>query len=105
MRPEKVKTFEELREDRAREWSVAQGKAAQALGELLAGIAKMPDVLAAPAQGVPWGHPGIACPHCGSEGFLCSRWVTCNGIRHRAELACLGCKVVRTWDWGTLRWL
>jgi hypothetical protein len=107
-------TYQELLAERQQEWARAQAKAAADLKALHASIAKMPDVADAPAPGQPWGQPGIVCigggrgdvpKPCGSEVFHVSRWVTCNGTRHRAELRCLGCGRLGTWDWESMSWI
>lgn len=67
-------------------------------------LAQMPDVKGAPDTVTPWSHPAIACA-CGGATFLVPRWVTVNGVRHRAELACQTCQRVGTWDWTDARWL
>ena len=97
-------TYEQLRAERAREWSQTQARAAKALAELHASIRQEPDVRNPPDPSVPWCHRGIACG-CGGTAFYCQRWVTVNGLRHRAELACCHCERVNTWDWGSATWL
>jgi len=101
----KAKTFEELKAEREREWQAAQAKAAAALRAQQAQLQAMPDVATPPDPSIPWGHPGVACRKCRSAGFRVTRWVTCNGVRHRAELVCLGCTWRDTWDFTLKRWL
>lgn len=100
----RAKSYEELREERAKEWDAAQRKAQQNLADVYATVLKMPDVKDAPLDGVPWASAGIVC-ECSGTGFYVKRWVTVNGLRYRAELKCLGCHGHRTWDWTTKRWI
>lgn len=100
----KIPTYEEIRAERAKEWATAQSLAAKSLEKFHAEIASMPDVKNAPDSTRPWGHAGIECG-CGSEGFRVTRWTTVNGVRHRAELVCLACQHVETWDWTEKKWL
>ena len=97
-------TYEELRAERAREWAGAQAQAATALAELHGRLAAMPDVLHAPDPELPWSNREVACP-CGGGTFLVTRWVTVNGLRHRAELSCSTCSRLGTWDWSEKRWI
>jgi hypothetical protein len=98
-------SYQELAALRQEEWLAAQRKAEANIKALHASIAQMPDVKHAPAPTDVWGHPGIACAGCGSEGFNVTRWVTVNGVRHRAELKCLGCGKGGTWDWASKAWI
>jgi len=103
---EKPKTFEELTQDRAKEWAQQQARAAREIEAFQAEVKQMPDVAHPPDPRQPWGEDGIACAQrCGSEGFKVRRFVTVNGHRHRAELVCLGCGDVGTWDFNENRWL
>lgn len=103
---EKIKTYQELAEDRAKEWAHKQALAAAEVRTLHAAIRAMPDVAQPPDQSQPWGENGIACATgCGGTGFKVQRYVTVNGTRHRAELRCLGCGHVDTYDFDERRWL
>lgn len=103
---EKVKTYQELAEDRAKEWAQKQAVAAAEARTIQTALRAMPDVAHPPDPAQPWGEDGIACSTgCGGTGFKVQRWTTCNGTRHRAELRCLGCGDVNTWDFGDKRWL
>jgi hypothetical protein len=97
-------TYEQLAALRAEEWATAQRTMAKNIADLHASIVQMPDVAGAPGPNVPWSHPDIMCP-CGEMTFLVPRWVTVNGVRHRAELVCTGCKCTGTWDWSLKSWL
>ena len=101
----KVKSYEELRAERQQEWEGKQALRAKLLGDLHAMLAQMPDVRNAPSPDLPWSHPDISCPTDGGKEFRVVRWVTVNGIRHRAELRCLSDDTVATWDWATMRWM
>jgi hypothetical protein len=97
-------TYEELTWLRANEWATAQATAAKTLAEQHALFASMPDVKGAPRPDIPWTHPDIVCP-CGGVVFLVPRWVTVNGLKYRAELACTECQRVDTWGWTEGAWL
>jgi hypothetical protein len=98
-------TYSELAHERQREWAEAQTLAAKGLAELDERLRKMPDVASAPAVGSQWeAPPGVIC-WCLSRLFRMRRWVTVNGVRHRAEVECENCKTVGTWDWATSQWL
>jgi hypothetical protein len=97
-------TYEELAALRAEEWAAAQARAAKDLADYHAELAQMPDVRHAPELGATWSHPAIVCP-CGGTTFRVQRWNTVNGLRHRAELACVACPRVETWDWATMMWM
>jgi hypothetical protein len=105
MAEQRPKTYEELKREREREWEAAQAKAATALAEQQAEMKKMPDVAHPPDPRQPWGDEGVACRACGGEGFKVLRFVTVNGHRHRAEVKCLGCGWIDTFDFGDRRWL
>lgn len=98
-------TFEELRALRAAEWAERQKTASTLLADLHASIAAMPDVANAPNPDAQWTHPDIFCDGCAGKYFYPKRWVTVNGLRHRAELHCVGCGRVDTWDWATQQWM
>jgi hypothetical protein len=97
-------TYESLKAQAERDWARNTAEWQEGIKALHAAIAKMPDVVHAPTEADVFSHPDIACP-CGSRDFKCARWVTVNGVRHRAELHCRGCGAERTWDWGQRRWL
>ena len=101
---EHVPTYEELVALRAQEWQQAQARAAVALSEQQKALEAMPDVAHAPVTGSRWSGHGVVCL-CGHRDFSCTRWVTCNGVRHRTELVCQACGVTGTWDWTTKGWL
>lgn len=96
-------TYDEMKRERAEEWTAAQQQAAATLGTLHAALAAMPDVKHAPSPGDPWTHPDVVCP-CGQSTFTVRRWNTINGLRYRTEVACVVCHEVGTWDWLTSRW-
>jgi hypothetical protein len=98
-------TFEELKAQRQAEWKAAQTKAAKNLRELNAQIAAMPDVAGAPSPDIQWSHPDIFCGGCATKYFWVKRWVTVNGLRHRAELECVKCGRKDTWDWATQQFM
>jgi len=98
-------TFAELAQQRAQEWAATQAVAAKAQADLQAAILAMPDVKGAPSPDVPWSHPTLACRVCATNMFSVTRWVTVNGVRHRAEVVCLACRTLGTWDWNTKVWL
>ena len=98
-------TYEELLAQRQREWQEKQQIAAKNLRELHERIAEMPDVKHAPDPDQPFEAKGVQCEQCTCKWFEVKRWVTVNGQRHRAELACLDCGHVSTWDWQLSEWL
>jgi len=98
-------SFEELREKRAQEWARAQAIATQNMANLHAAIQRMPDVASAPSPDLPWSHPDLSCPVDGGQSFIVRKWVTVNGVRHRAECECTTCGTVSTWDWTDKMWL
>jgi hypothetical protein len=98
-------TYEDLAKARAAEWAASQATAAKAQADLQATILKMPDVAHAPSPDLPWQHPDLACAFCAEITFFVTRWVTVNGVRHRAELKCAACQSIGTWDWTDKRWL
>jgi hypothetical protein len=98
-------TYQELAQARAVEWAATQKAAAQAQAQLQATILAMPDVANAPSPDLPWQHPDLACAFCAEITFFVTRWVTVNGVRHRAELKCAACQSIGTWDWTDKRWL
>jgi len=97
-------TYAELARERQREWAEAQTLAAKGLAELDERLRKMPDVASAPAVGSEWTNRDVRCRCLGSV-FRMRKWVTVNGVRHRAEVECLNCKTIGTWDWATSQWL
>lgn len=101
----KPPTYEELKVQRAAEWSAAQAVAGKLMADLHAQIAAMPDVRDAPSPDVDWTHPDIFCAEDAGKYFRVKRWVTVNGIRHRAELVCSSCGHRDTWDWATQQWM
>ena len=105
--PARAKTYEELSAERASEWAEKQKLAAKNLSDLHAQLSQMPDVREAPSPDLPWSHRDIVCPGqaCAGKEFYVTRWVTVNGVRHRAELKCLGCGFLGTWDWALTAWL
>ena len=96
-------TYEDLRALRAAEWARAQATVVAEQEAARAHLLAMPDIRDAPDATMTWSHPSIACP-CGRGTFHVLRWVTVNGVRHRAELRCLGCTSIGTWDWATRDW-
>jgi hypothetical protein len=98
-------TYEALRAQRAQEWAAAQVVAGALLRDLHEKIAAMPDVRDAPARDVEWSSRMIQCSACAWAYFFVTRWVTVNGLRHRAELECANCQRVDTWDWATKAWM
>ena len=101
----KVKSYEELRAERQQEWEAKQALRATLLGDLHAMLAQMPDVRDAPSPDLPWSHKNICCRKCGAKEFYVTRYVTVNGLRHRAELKCLACEELATWDWTLMAWM
>lgn len=98
-------TYDELAAKRAEEWRVAQATAARGNAELHAKLLAMPDVSGAPSPDLAWSHHDLSCNTCGEQTFYVQRWVTVNGIRHRAEVRCASGGHVGTWDWNEKRWI
>jgi hypothetical protein len=104
---EKSPTYEELKSERAKEWAEKQAIAAKTLDSIHAGLQQMPDVRDAPSSDHAWSHPDIHCPGqaCAGKEFRVTKWVTVNGLRHRAELRCVHCGLSGTWDWNDRAWM
>jgi hypothetical protein len=96
-------TYEELRTLRAAEWAQAQATVVAEQAARHAMLQAMPDVRDAPDATMTWSHPDIACL-CGRGTFHVQRWTTVNGVKHRAELRCLACERIGTWDWADQAW-
>jgi hypothetical protein len=97
-------SYAELYAQRQREWADKQALAEQRLREDQKRLMEMPDVRSAPEIGDERVLKQVPC-QCGGRAYGVRRWVLINGIKHRAELACMACGFVGTWDWGEGRWL
>ena len=98
------KSYEELRADRAREWREVQEKRMRYWDEERRKISMMPDVKDRPMKGASVMWPGIECPD-GHGLFTVERYVTVNGVKHRAELHCQACEHKGTWDFTNNEWV
>lgn len=98
-------TYEELKQLRDTEWKTAQAIAQKQLADLQDSLMRMPDVVDAPSEHVQWSHLEVFCPKCAAKYFWVKRWVTVNGVRHRAEMVCASCGNKDTWDWATMKWM
>lgn len=96
-------SYEDLRALRAAEWARAQAAVVAEQEASRTRLLTMPDVRDAPDATRDWYHADVVCP-CGRATFHVQRWVTVNGVRHRAELRCLACARIGTWDWATRNW-
>jgi len=97
-------TFEELKAERAREWQDAQRRAAIDLDALREKLARMPEVHAPDS---PWDTRGEIVCACVGSVFRTEqrRWISVNGRKYRAELTCVACQAVRTWDFLESKWV
>ena len=102
----KEKSYDELMAVAQAHWSKVQALREQRLNDLHDELSKMPDVANAPKKDEPWNDCKIRCFDCDKETmFHVERWVTVNGQRHRAELQCLDCKKIGTYDFVDSIWL
>lgn len=98
-------SYGSLKAAREQEWAQRQAVAAQQIRDLQAHLRTMPDVLTAPHVGTRWSDPEVLCPECNDSQFIVRIWNLVNGVKYRAELGCLGCDRIMTWDWPSRSWI
>ena len=100
-----MSSYEELKTNLDNKWKSTQTKRAELISEMNQQIDQMPDVLNAPRAGEAWQVDDVKCNKCEGILFKVIRYVTINGLKHRAELECMECEVNAVYDFNEGKWL